>query len=926
MLKPDQRELETNRALRPMERLPVETGEAFDMAVVAQRNFLNDNAVHYGLKSEYQTILDDLEKRTGQRFINPVTELGAFNVEEAKDHGAPTRFNAQLKAINDFIERKKTEIPDLTPINPDQVWDGMVQKGQAAGEEWTRAQKYRSGWASASGFVGNVYGAFSSPTTIGATVAGTGAAVAITASSGGLGALALAGGGINAAAEVISEPGKRVNQRTFGLPERDIGNVVQDVAIAGAAGAAMEVGGVLIGKAVNAGVKAATPAMSKVFQNISRFRGSADPTERSVGTVVERANEAAFEDNPSAYTGKVATAESGGNPAAKAKTSSATGTYQFTEGTWNDMAAETGVPPIVKGQPDPRANSEFQDAQMQAYTAKSRGALQTAGLPVDDTNLYLAHFLGQTGAVDFLRGLQSDPTVPAASLVSPEAAAANKQVFFKNGQPVTAGQLYRWASKKMGGGQSEIPETHIRNYDQAMSAMDQGAPAPEPAFIPGKMVQPYVEGLEKVDPSTVKVDAKTFQFKEGGNELGVTDRLKGVDKWQEDFAGVALVYEGRDGSRFIADGHQRLNLAQRAQAAGQADVFLNAKVLREADGWTPDAVRVRAALKNIAEGTGSPIDTAKILRAAREADLPPLPPTSALVRQGRALANLDENSFGMVVNGVVPENYGAIVGRLVNDPKLQEAALRVLHKTQPENAIQAETIVRQVMSTDVNTSTQSTLFGDEVISESLYMERARVLDASLKALKKDKQVFSTLVQQADQIEGAGNVLSRQANIERMSQDAKVADFIQKLAGTKGPVSDALTAAAQELREGARPGDATRSFLQAVRQSADDGLDFRYAGRGAGSTPDSQLHLEPAEIRTSQEAFDKQQPDFLDQQLTDQVDAALTDGRLSKDDLIYVDAGDGTLVKSKIGKVLDDLDQDKTLVDELTDCVGGGAEV
>jgi len=201
-----------------------------------------------------------------------------------------------------------------------------------------------------------------------------------------------------------------------------------------------------------------------------------------------------------------------------------------------------------------------------------------------------------------------------------------------------------------------------------------------------------------------------------------------------------------------------------------------------------------------------------------------------------------------------------------------------------------------------------------------------VLDASLKALKKDKAVFSTLVNQADQIEGAGNVLSRQANLERMSNDAKVADFIQKLSSRKGPVSDALTTAAQSLREGARPGDATRSFLQAVRRAADDGLDYGYAGRGAGSTPDSQLHLEPAEIKTSQEAFEKQKPDFLDQQLTDQVDTALADGRLSKDDAIYVTAGDGSLVKRKVGDMLDELDGDKRLVDELTDCVGGGPEV
>ena len=181
----------------------------------------------------------------------------------------------------------------------------------------------------------------------------------------------------------------------------------------------------------------------------------------------------------------------------------------------------------------------------------------------------------------------------------------------------------------------------------------------------------------KFDPDNLQVDAKLFQFKAGGDAQGVTDALQGVKKWDPIKSGQIVVYEYADGRQFIADGHQRLGLAKRLKAEGQ-DVTLYGMKIREVDGFTPAYARVTAALKNIAEGTGTAVDAAKVLRVD-PSKISELPPRSNLVKQARAVVNLTDELFGMVVNDVVPAKFAAVVGRLIpDDSALQEAAMRVL--------------------------------------------------------------------------------------------------------------------------------------------------------------------------------------------------------------------------------------------------------
>jgi len=361
-----------------------------------------------------------------------------------------------------------------------------------------------------------------------------------------------------------------------------------------------------------------------------------------------------------------------------------------------------------------------------------------------------------------------------------------------------------------------------------------------------------------VNPRDVNVDAKRFQFKEGGDEYGVTERLRGVTEWDPIKAGTVIFWEDVDGKIFVADGHQRVGLARRIQEQKPDEkIEIIGYKLRETDGVSAEKARVIAAMTNIAQGTGTAIDAAKVLRI-EPGRIAELPPQSVLVRQARDLVNLSNRAFGAIVNEVIPANYGAIVGRLIDDPDLQDAAISVLAKSDPANLFQAEAIVRQVREMDTVQETQVSLFGEEIITDSLFTERARVLDRTTKLLRGDKAAFESLSKNAERIEAEGNKLAKEQNQRRADQDAQAITLLQALANRKGVLSDDLSAAARTAKETGNYAAAARNFADAVRRGIErgdfDGASTGDVGRAVDVAPQSRA--DAIEEEPTLEGFDE----------------------------------------------------------------------
>ncbi|MCB9982655.1 MAG: transglycosylase SLT domain-containing protein [Rhodospirillales bacterium] len=142
-----------------------------------------------------------------------------------------------------------------------------------------------------------------------------------------------------------------------------------------------------------------------------------------------------------AYLVQQAHAESGFDAHAKAKTSSATGLYQFIESTWLNTIEKHGYKHgiSVEGKSRQQILNMRKDPEIAANMAAEFASENQKFLEdhwakgqkkIGATELYLAHFLGAGGAAGFLNARDENPLQKAA-YIFPDAAKANRAVFYE---------------------------------------------------------------------------------------------------------------------------------------------------------------------------------------------------------------------------------------------------------------------------------------------------------------------------------------------------------------------------------------------------------------------------------------------------------------------------------------------------------------
>ncbi|MGD9980974.1 MAG: transglycosylase SLT domain-containing protein [Hyphomonadaceae bacterium] len=148
--------------------------------------------------------------------------------------------------------------------------------------------------------------------------------------------------------------------------------------------------------------------------------------------------------------------ESALNPSARAGTSSATGLFQFIESTWLDMVRRHGADHGLFAQAAALRNGANADARREILALRSdpeisarmagelarenAATLQARlGRAPGAGELYAAHVMGPNGALRLIEAAQQD--APSAAAIFPREAAANRGLFYANGQPRTAQAL-----------------------------------------------------------------------------------------------------------------------------------------------------------------------------------------------------------------------------------------------------------------------------------------------------------------------------------------------------------------------------------------------------------------------------------------------------------------------------------------------------
>ncbi|PHY14107.1 lytic transglycosylase [Caulobacter sp. B11] len=198
---------------------------------------------------------------------------------------------------------------------------------------------------------------------------------------------------------------------------------------------------------------------------------------QSIRSVVESAIQRASTATGVDFTFLMGTAkrESGYNPAAHARTSSASGLFQFVDQTWLGTLKKHGAKygyaryaDLIEQGGDGRFRVSGDEARKAVLGLKldpHAASLMAGELASDHASylrgrvgrtptageLYAAHFLGPQGSARLIEAAGSSPRANAAAMF-PEAAAANRSIFYRDGRAATVSEVYANLTRTGGAG------------------------------------------------------------------------------------------------------------------------------------------------------------------------------------------------------------------------------------------------------------------------------------------------------------------------------------------------------------------------------------------------------------------------------------------------------------------------------------------
>lgn len=370
-----------------------------------------------------------------------------------------------------------------------------------------------------------------------------------------------------------------------------------------------------------------------------------------------------------------------GDPNAKNPLSSASGNYQFTDGTWAQVANTpegNAAGLTIAGKNDPTQ----QEAGIRILTKQNATALTSAGFEPNEKNLYLAHFMGAGGATDFLKQMKADPTANAAEAF-PEAASANPSIFFNKGGEQgpqgsrTLAQVYAIQTQKFGPG------------------------------APPMTVDPNLAPLTYQQRASLRDTAERETVQQ--QNFAQTQQTQQYDTWFNSFQ--TALHDGTMGQADINNARVNGNLTKygdittaenivKARNADQADIAtFNAKTADPNAAWNPmssDDKRVAnagvKALGNTPEAglsvysrTGIvPDATATMLRGALVSTNPQQVESAANIAANMMTRN--PNVFAGVPGQSSLENAGSMYSHFTNDLGMsgQDAAKKIADMNSPD--------------------------------------------------------------------------------------------------------------------------------------------------------------------------------------------------------------------------------------------------
>jgi len=425
-------------------------------------------------------------------------------------------------------------------------------------------------------------------------------------------------------------------------------------------------------------------------------------------------------------------------------------------------------------------------------------------------------------------------------------------------------------------------ELHEKDYGPLEEFMPAEAKETEPVAPPATQEPGSID--PKFPVKDLFIDAKTLQYKRFTDEKGVTGKLSDAEEFDEKFGGVLTVWrDPKTGKVFVSNGHQRYDIAQRTGKETVPVRFSKVKTAEEA--------KYEGALINIAENNGSPEDAAVIFReyglTADDVNKKyHISLKGDIARKGLALSRLHPTIFNSVEKREIPQNWGVTIGENLDNQDMQIDLIRYLDKVKRSGKTVNIGVLEQLIK-DINGEVVGTvevkdgvIFGPESFERPLLMERAELRDYAVNELAKEKRLFGTVGQEgaAKKLTIGGNIIDVNKSKTVAEKAALIKDIFEKLAGSKGEISNELNKYAEELSNVRSKGEKDRikrDFLERLRETINEfikggkGTDIKI-GRGdakTGAYKDTE-RLEDNLLKPEQYEFGKSIPVKGDESLLD----------------------------------------------------------
>lgn len=324
--------------------------------------------------------------------------------------------------------------------------------------------------------------------------------------------------------------------------------------------------------------------------------------------------------------------------------------------------------------------------------------------------------------------------------------------------------------------------------------------------------------VRMVPPGDLLIDPRRFQFRQSVVNLSGTDgRLRDCARWNPALAGVLLVWPDPAGPLCLVDGHHRHRLALANGVPAVAVLLIEAADAIEA--------RTAGALSNVANGTATAPDLAKLLRdtgmGPAEVAAYGLSPRARVLRDAAALVPLAPDLFARVATGELGLEVGLALAAAGPHAAQRDLAREAQRRRWSAEQIR-EAAALASLATVSSTAPSGCLPGLEALMTAEGSDLGDLLAvraAIRRQLAGELQALATVARKrsALALEDRGvAVVDREAAADARDSSRAQARLFDRLAGMAGPLQRVIRALADEVSAGRPAVEVVADRLAEVR--------------------------------------------------------------------------------------------------------------